>query len=102
MTTEECHDRLSGVAEFLSQRGIYADCRSGDMSGFVYAVKDRRAIELSWDGVGVFIEMFESPSEISIRDEQQDTFDTGAQSALEWLERMHEDIEQDAAVKIQQ
>ena len=94
MTTEEYHDRLAGVAEFLSQRGIDADCRGDSLASFVYAVKDGRAIELSWDGVGVFIEMFEEPSEISICDEQQDTFDIGAQSALDWLERTHEDIEQ--------
>ncbi len=64
------------------------------MARFAYAVRDGRAIELSWDGVVVFIEMFEEPFEISIRDEQQDTFDIGAQCALEWLKRSNENIEQ--------
>lgn len=94
MTTEEYHDRLAAVAEFLSQRGIDADCRGDGMARFAYAVRDGRAIELSWDGVVVFIEMFEEPFEISIRDEQQDTFDIGAQCALEWLKRSNENIEQ--------
>jgi uncharacterized protein YbjT (DUF2867 family) len=94
MTTKEYHDRLAGVAELLSLRGIDADCRGDGAARFVYAAKDRRAIELSWDGVGVFIEMFEESSEISIRDEQQDTFDIGVQSAIEWLEKTNEEIEQ--------
>lgn len=93
---------MAGVVELLSLRGIDADCRGHGAATFVYAAKDRRAIEISRDEVGVFIEMFEQPSEISIRDEQQDTFDIGAQSAIEWRERTNEEIEQAVGCKRRQ
>ncbi len=85
MTTEEYHERLRGVAEYLSQRGIEAGCRGDGGAQFLYAQKGDRAVKLSWDGVGVFIEMFEEPSEVSMRDEQQETFEIGADRALAWL-----------------
>ena len=78
---------MSGVAEFLTQRGIDADCRGDGAARFIYAHKASRAVELSWDGVGVFVEMFEEPSEVSIRDEQQDSFQIGAERGLAWLMR---------------
>jgi hypothetical protein len=87
VTTQEYHERLSRVAEYLSQRGIDADCRGDGAARFVYSHKASRAVELSWDGVGVFIEMFEEPSEVSIRDEQQDSFEIGAERAIAWLMR---------------
>jgi hypothetical protein len=62
-----------------------AECRGDGAARFVYATSAGRAIELSWDGVGVFVEMFEEPSEVSVRDEQQDTFESGAEEALSWL-----------------
>jgi hypothetical protein len=87
VTTQEYQNQLSGVAEYLSRRGIDADCRGDGAARFVYAHKAGRAVELSWDGVGVFVEMFEEPSEVSIRDEQQDSFEIGAERALAWLMR---------------
>jgi hypothetical protein len=87
VTTQEYHDHLSGVAQYLSQRGIEAECRGDASARFVYAHQAGRAVELSWDGVGVFIEMFEEPSEVSMRDEQQDSFQIGVERALAWLMR---------------
>jgi len=87
VTTQQYHDHLARVAEYLSQRGVDADCRGDGAARFVYAQRAGRATELSWDGVGVFIEMFEEPSEVSVRDEQQDSFEIGAERAIAWLMR---------------
>lgn len=75
------------VIEVLSRPGIIAECRDEDAGQFVYAQRGDRSIELSWDGVGVFIEMFEAPSKDSVRDEQQDSFEIGAERAVAWLMR---------------
>ena len=84
-TTSEYHSKLEAVAEELGRQGVRAECRGDGAARFVYATNGTRTIELSWDGVGVFVEMFEEPSEASIRDEQQDTFESGAEEALSWL-----------------
>ena len=87
MTTAEYHDKLDSVVDFLGRRGIASECRGEAAARFVYAQKDDRAVELSWDGTGVFIEMFEEPSEVSVRDELQDSFEVGAECANAWLMR---------------
>jgi hypothetical protein len=87
VTTPEYHAKLEAVAGEIRRHGMKAECRGDGAARFVYATNASRAVELSWDGVGVFIEMFEEPSEVSIRDEQQDTFEFGAEEALSWLAR---------------
>ena len=54
---------------------------------FVYAEHGDRAVELSHDGVGFFVELFEQPAETSVRDYQQDTPEHAAEQAVDWLSR---------------
>ena len=54
---------------------------------FVYAEHSGRAVELSQDGIGFVVELFEEPAEASVRDYQQDTIDHAAEQAVEWLSR---------------
>lgn len=85
MTPAEYRQALDTVAEYLRGRGIDADCRGDGLAQFVYACRGARSVEISWDGIGVFIEMFEGPDETSVRDEQQDTFPIGCERAYAWL-----------------
>ena len=87
MTTTEYHAKLETVVSDLSERSIEAECRGEGWARFVYARIGDRAIEISRDGVGVFIEMFEEPSEASIRQDHQKTFESGTEEAVWWLTR---------------
>jgi hypothetical protein len=76
---------LKNVISTLRKNNIAAEIRGEGASSFIYAENEGRAIELSWDGIGIFVGMFEEPNETSVRDEVQNTFEIGAEVALGWL-----------------
>jgi hypothetical protein len=80
-------DQLRSIASSLQGAGFSRSVRGEGGGRFVYAEHADRAIELSWDGAGFLVELFEQPSEASVRDYQKDTPEHAAEQAVEWLSR---------------
>ena len=80
-------DQLSRIVSILQQSGFSSSVRGDGAARFVYAEHTDRAVELSRDGVGFFVELFQQPAEISVRDYQQDTIEHATQQAVDWLSR---------------
>ena len=79
--------QLQSIADILRRAGFTACIRGAGASRFVYVEHGTRAAELSHDGAGFFVELFEQPHVASVRDYQQDTPELAAHDALEWLSR---------------
>ena len=84
-------DQLRRMVSILERSGFPSSVRGDGDARFVYAEHSDRAVELSHDGVGFFVELFERPAETSVRDYQQDTIEHAAQQAVDWLSR-HDDV----------
>jgi len=80
-------DQLNRIVSTLQRAGFSSSLRGEGKERFVYVEHSGRAVELSHDGVGFFIELFEQPAEVSIRDHQQDTIEHAAEQAVDWLVR---------------
>ena len=80
-------DQLRSIASILQCAGFSPSVRGDGGCRFVYAEHADRAVELYWDGAGFLVELFEQPSETSVRDYQQDTPEHAAEQAVEWLSR---------------
>jgi hypothetical protein len=80
-------DQLRSIASILLHAGFSPSVRGEDMTGFVYAEHGDRAVEVYRDGVGFLVELFEQPSDASVRDYQQDTPEHAAGQAVDWLKR---------------
>ena len=80
-------DQLQRMVSVLQARDFSSSVRGDGAARFVYAEHSGRAVELSFDGVGFFVELFEQPAEISVRDYQQDTPEQAAEQAADWLSR---------------
>ncbi len=80
-------DQLHRITCILEDAGFSPSVRGEGAARFVYAEHDDRAAELSRDGVGFFIELFQKPAEISVCDYQQDTVEHAADQAVEWLSK---------------
>ena len=85
--TDTYGDQLRSIAGVLERAGFSPSVRGDGRARFVYAEHGGRAVELSHDGVGFFIELFEQPAETSVRDYQQDTVEHAAEQAVDWLSR---------------
>jgi len=80
-------DLLQRAVSILQRSGFSSSVRGNGAARFVYAEHGGRAVELSFDGVGFFVELFEKPTEISVCDTQQDTVEIAAEQAVDWLAR---------------
>lgn len=76
-------DQLRSIASVLERAGFSSSLRGDGRARFVYAEHDSRAVELSHDVVGFFVELFEHPAETSVRDSQQDTPEHAAKQAID-------------------
>jgi hypothetical protein len=79
--------QLDNIVSVLSQAGLSSSVRGEDTARFVHAEHGGRAVEVSHDGVGFFVELFEKPADVSVRDYQQDTLQQAIEQATDWLLR---------------
>ena len=79
--------QLHIIADLLLRAGFPASIRGEGAARFVYVEHGTRAAEISHDGVGFFVELFEEPHEASLRDYQQDTPEFATEDAIAWLSR---------------
>ena len=85
MSSDLYGSQLKTIAAILHRAGFAACIRGDGAARFVYAEHGTRAAELSHDGVGFFVELFEQPHESAVRAVQYDTPELAADDALEWL-----------------
>ena len=78
-------NKLQLMSRALEGAGFSAFIRGDGEARLVCSEHNNRAVEMSHDGTGFFIELFDQPSEISMRDYQQDTIALATEQAIEWL-----------------
>ena len=85
MVTDEYRTELIEIDRRLRQAGFQSSIRALDSAPFVYVEHHRRPAEISKNVGGWFIELFEEPNEVSIRDEMQDTIHIAVEQVVDWL-----------------
>ncbi len=85
MPVDSYASELLEIARCLKKAGFDPSIRGEYAARFVYVEHQRRAAEVSKAEEGWFVELWEEPSEISIRDEVQDTIPFAVEQVLDWL-----------------
>ena len=85
-------DDLFLASQRLADLGFDTSIRGSGLAAFVFSEGNDRAIEISKDDTGFFIELFEAPHENSVRDFQQDTIEHSVEQAIAWLQRRDSDF----------
>ena len=87
MRSDSLDNQLANICSIIQRSSLAASICGEGAERFVRSQHGDRTAELSHDGVGFFVELFEKPTEESIYDYQQASLWDAAQQAIEWLLR---------------
>ena len=87
MSPNSYDNQLENMVRILHRAGLDTSILGEGADRFVRSEHGARAAELSHDGVGFFVELFEQPREESLYDYQQASLWDATEQAVEWLLR---------------
>lgn len=85
-------DSLFLARQRIADLGFDTTIRGSGAAAFVYSTANDRAIEISRDHTGYYIELFEAPHDNSVRDYLQDDIEHSIEQAIAWLQRRETDF----------
>ncbi len=83
LETEECITKLEEVLKQIESRFHVAGIRGGDVSSFIFAEKENRAIEIYQSKNAVIIEFWENEEQLT--EKEVDSYEKATKLIIDWI-----------------